>query len=194
MGTEQEEKHSRLGLWDRFYKSKKDRKVYDDPATAKIAGALLNQENIQTIQDWGCGYGGFKDYIGEQQTYIGVDGSKTRYADVIADLEEYTSDVDAVHVRHILEHNPGWLNILNNSLKSFNKRMVLTLFTPYQDETKVIHRYPNFNNTGVEMVDIGFARNDLISRFEAENIKWTAIENIKTETLYHVEHIFLLEK
>lgn len=192
MGTEQEATHSRIGLWDRFYKSKKARKVYDDPATAKLAGGFLNQDNISTIQDWGCGYGGFKDYIGEQQQYVGVDGSKTRYADVIADLETYTSDVDAIHVRHILEHNPGWLNILKNSLQSFNKRMVLTLFTPWQDETKVIQRYPNFNNTGVEMVDIGFARKDIISHFEG--IKWSAIENIKTETLYHVEHTFLLEK
>jgi len=72
--------------------------------------------------------------------------------------------------------------------------MVLTLFTPYQDETKVIHRYPNFNNTGVEMVDIGFAREDIVSRIEAGGIKWSALENIKTETLYHVEHMFLLEK
>ena len=95
-------------------------------------------------------------------------------------------------MRHVLEHNPNWTIILQNSLKSFNKRMVLTLFTPFQEKTRTIARHPNFNRTGVEMVDIGFARGDIITHFS--ELKWFSIENIKTATQYQIEHMFFLEK
>lgn len=181
-----------MGLWDKTYHKKRPRHVYHDPASAKVAGGFLNLKQIMTIEDWGCGQGGFEKYIGKHQKYIGIDGSKTQYADIFADLENYTSSVDAIHMRHVLEHNPNWTSILRNSLRSFCKRMVLTLFTPYQNETRVIARWPNFNETGVEMVDIGFARNDIIRHFSEVN--WFSIENIKTDTHYRVEHMFFLEK
>ena len=184
--------NSRVGLWDKSYQGELPRQVYDDPASAKIAGGFLNQEEISTVEDWGCGYGGFGKFIGKQQHYIGVDGSKSQYASIIADLEHYSSRVDAIHMRHVLEHNPNWLSILKNSLHSFNKRMVLTLFTPFQKQTGLIARYPNFNNTGVEMIDIGFARQDIIKNFAG--LKWFSIENIKTQTQYRIEHMFFLEK
>lgn len=183
---------TRMGLWDKTYKNTTTQKIYADPSTAKIAGGFLNKEGILTVEDWGCGFGGFEKYIGKHQTYVGIDGSKSAFASKIVDLENYTSDTNAIHMRHILEHNPNWLIILQNALNSCNKRMVLTLFTPYQNETTTIAKYPNFNKTGVEMVDIGFLRDDIVNEFNG--IKWFSVENIKTDSQYGVEHMFFIEK
>ena len=183
---------SRRGLWNKTYEGDLPQMVYHDPSTAKAAGQFLNQHDIVSVEDWGCGFGGFQEYIGSHQNYIGLDGSQTQYAAKIVDLENYMSSVDAIHMRHVLEHNPAWLAILKNAVNSFKKRMVLTIFTPFQAETSILRRYSNFNNTGVEMVDIGFLKSDLTDMFES--VKWTSIENIKTRTQYDVEHIFFLEK
>jgi len=187
-----DDKTSRVGLWNDFYKEDTTVQMYHDHSTAKVAGGFLNVPNITTIQDWGCGFGGFKKYIGDHQTYVGIDGSTTESATEIVDLEKYTSSVDGIHMRGVLAHNLGWLNILKNALLSFQKRMVLTLFTPYQNETTVLQRYANFNNTGKEVVDIGFLRDDIVKNFS--DLSWHAIENIKTDTQYGIEHMFFLEK
>jgi len=184
--------YSRVGVWDLSYRGDKPRKMYDDAATAKIAGGFLNQPNILEIEDRGCGYGGFADYIGSHQTYIGVDGSQSKAASINADLVSYVSDVDAVHMRAIIEHNSDWLPILKNAIKSFRKRMVLTLFTPYQETTRLIDTMPNYNGTGHDMIDIGFARDDIVEHFKG--LKWFSVENIKTVTKYEIEHMFFLER
>jgi len=183
---------SRLGLWNKTYEGDIPQMMYHDVSTAKIAGQFLGQKDIVTVEDWGCGFGGFEQYIESHQSYIGIDGSQSQYAEKLVDLEHYTSTVDAIHMRHILEHNPAWESILINAISSFNKRMVLTIFTPFQLKTQVLQRYPNFNGTGVEMVDIGFCKDDLITHFST--VKWTLIENIYTQTQYNVEHVFFLEK
>lgn len=191
-----EEKNSvignRMGLWDKSYKNKFEVKLYDDPTTGKVAGGFLNDQEIAVVEDWGCGLGGFQAYMGPGQEYVGIDGSLTVAASKIVDLETYITQIDAIHMRHILEHNPGWARILNNALNSFRKRMVLTLFTPFQEKTQVIKKYPNFNDTGMEMIDIGFQRSDIVSEFH--DIAWFSIENIKTGTQYGVEHMFFLKK
>lgn len=184
--------YTRVSLWNKLYNNSIERKLYDDPATGKLAGAFLNQKNINSIEDWGCGHGGFANYIGDHQVYVGVDGSKSPFASKIADLEFYSSSVDAIHLRHVLEHNLNWEGILNNAIASFSKRMVVTIFTPFQDENRIINRYPNFLGTGVEMVDIGFLRESIVRKFSG--LKWFSIENIKTETQYSVEHMFFLER
>jgi hypothetical protein len=166
--------------------------MYADPLTAKKAAAFFKHPDIKTIEDWGCGYGGFKKFIGFRQKYIGVDGSQTKYADKLVDLETYRSKVDAVHLRHVLEHNPNWEKILDNALASFTKRMVLTIFTPFGDETRILTEYPDFSGAEVVMVDIAFKRDDIVSRFA--KLEWTSEEDLKTKTQYNVEHIFYLTK
>jgi len=185
-------KHSRLGLWDSFYKDTDRNDMYDDPRTAEMAAAFLNAEDVKVIEDWGCGYGGFKTYNAPHQTYVGIDGSHSQFASKIVELDKYTTEVDAIHLRHVLEHNVEWKAILENALKSFQKRMVLTLFTPFKSKTQVIAEYPNFNNSGVTMVDVAFNRSELLSYFEG--IGWTSEEDLKTESQYQVEHIFYLKR
>lgn len=192
MNSEIRSHASRLGLWGNAYRGEHPRAVYGDATTARVAGGYVNRDGIVSVEDWGCGLGGFKHCIGEWQRYVGVDGSQSPYADLIVDLEQYESGADAVHMRHVLEHNPGWPKILANALQSFRKRMVLTIFTPFQSATRVIARYPNFNGTGVEMIDIGFTRDDIVRTFGA--LRWFSVENIRTDTQYGVEHMFFLEK
>jgi len=184
--------NSRLGLWNSVYAGGVNRAMYDDITTARVAGAYLSRDCILTVEDWGCGLGGFKEYIGAWQDYIGIDGSRSPYADCIADLEKYTSNSDSVHMRHVLEHNPQWEQILYNALCSFRKRMVLTLFTPFNESTQIIARYKNFCGTGVEMIDLGFSRDDIVNQFD--DLHWFSIENIRTDTQYGIEHMFFIEK
>ena len=183
---------SRVNLWDAIYNGKHERKMYDDPRTAEMAARFLRNAQIHEIEDWGCGHGGFKDFIRKDQNYIGIDGSKSKYADKIVDLENYRSTVDAIHMRHVLEHNPKWELVLQNALLSFKKRMVLTLFTPLVEETIILNEYPNFLKTGVTMIDIAFRVEDITKYFKG--IKWNALFNLNTKTWYNVEHIFYLER
>ena len=166
--------------------------MYSDPATGKIAAGYLNHDGVDSVEDWGCGYGGFAQYLAPTQRYVGVDGSKSGSASVIADLVSYVSDVDGLHLRHVLEHNVEWEPILINALRSFRSRMVLTLFTPFQEETKVIFEMPNFNGTGHCMVDIGFQRDTILSLISPYLA--FSIENIPTDTVYDIEHMYFLEK
>ena len=184
---------SRVGLWESWYSNAKERAVYGDPRTAKRAGAFLNVSGIVTAEDWGCGLGGFRQYLGDHQTYIGVDGSRSPFVDVVCDLEHYRSSVDAIHLRHVLEHNHQWAMILENAVGSFQKRMVLTLFTPWAEETAVMASYPDFLQTGQTMVDISFKRSDIVDRFSGV-AHWTSEENMATGCQYGVEHMFFLEK
>jgi hypothetical protein len=145
------------------------------------------------VEDWGCGFGGFQQYIGTHQTYVGIDGSKSRFATTIADLSVYRSSADAIHIRHVLEHNPAWRDILHNVLASFTQRAVLTLFTPLAETEQTIARYPNFNGTGVEMVDISLPEGELEQAFTAANLKVTR-RRLRTKTQYKVEHMYLLAR
>ena len=183
---------SRVGLWDKRYEGEYQRRMYADPRTAKMAAVYLRHPQINVIEDWGCGFGGFKQYIREGQEYIGVDGSKSKYVDKIVDLETYRSRVDAVHMRHILEHNPNWEVVLQNALASFKKRMVLTLVTPFVKKTQMLNEYPNFCGTDYTMVDIAFRLEDITQYFN--HLLWHGIYNINTNSQYNCEHIFYLER
>jgi len=145
------------------------------------------------IEDWGCGTGGFKTcFINNNNLnkYIGVDGSKTPFADIKADLTSYNSNVDGIFMRHVLEHNYEWKLILENACKSFKQKMCLVLFTKFSDETKEIAH--NLKH-GVDVPDISFDKNELINIFKMYNIKYELI-TLNTDTGYNIEHIFYLNK
>ncbi len=184
---------SRSGMWDtRYEKEEYERKMYGNPLTAEIAGNWLNILSIKTVEDWGCGYGGFKNYLGSHQTYIGIDGSRSRFADKIEDLTIYQSKVDGIHMRHVLEHNPEWRDILINFLNSFTQRAVLTLFTPLAAQETVIGRDPNFLGTGRENVFISLPEHELLTYFNSSGAR--VIPKLNITTQYNIEHMFLLSR
>lgn len=120
---------SNRGRWDDAYKSLTQPSPYGDTASYTIAEKWLSNKSIE---DWGCGKGWFKTI--HQGPYLGIDGSKTPYADVITDLTSYRSACDSILIRHVLEHDQDWPAIWNNALASANRTIVLILFTPLSHE------------------------------------------------------------
>jgi hypothetical protein len=163
---------------------------YGNTATYELGYNFL--KDCDKIEDWGCGAGGFKYFFLQENSnkYIGIDGSKTPFADIKTDLISYISNVDGIFMRHVLEHNYQWKLILENAIKSFQKKMCLILFTPFSDETKEIAH--NLNH-GVDVPDLSFSKNELIHLFEQNNIEYK-LTTINTETGYNIEHVFYLNK
>jgi hypothetical protein len=110
-------------------------------------------KNCNKIEHWGCSESEFKKYIKKDHIeYIGIDNSIEANANIKADLCEYTSSVDGIFMRDVLEHNSEWKKILQNACKSFNKKMCLILFKPLSDvpntqlnKNEVFEIFGNFN-------------------------------------------------
>lgn len=180
--------------WNKWYENLTKDDIgsfkYGDTITYKLGYEFLKTCN--TIEDWGCGVGGFKRLFvnGDLNKYTGIDGSNTPLSDIKADLLDYQSSVDGIFMRHILEHNYKWEKILENACNSFKSKMCLILFTPFTNETKEIAH--NLQH-GVDVPDISFNKNDLLLIFEKYNINCEVI-SLETNTGYHIEHIFYLNK
>jgi hypothetical protein len=180
--------------WNTWYKdlSLKDQGSfrYGDTETYKLGYNFLKLCN--KIEDWGCGVGNFKKFFtGENlNKYVGIDGSNTPFSNIKVDLIKYTSKVDGIFMRHVLEHNYEWKRILKNACKSFTNKMCLILFTPFTKKTmEIAHNLKH----GVDVPDISFSKKDLISIFEKYNIKYELF-TINSNTGYNIEHIFYLSK
>lgn len=87
------------------------------------------------VEDWGCALAYAKRYC--KGEYVGVDGTPGA-ADVVADLSTYRSESLGIYMRHVLEHNYDWRDILTNALESFTEKMTLVFYRPLKSEQKVI--------------------------------------------------------
>lgn len=166
--------------WDAFYRGVEDMRPYGDSRTYALGAEFLKG---LSVEDWGCGLGWFSRF--HEGEYTGVDGSCSKFAKVIADLTERVSVTEAIFMRHVLEHNRDWKLVLGNAIASFQKRMVLVMFTPFSDETHVM------TESVPGIPDIAFRKRDLTIFFEPLLVREEAL---KTETQYGYEHIFYLEK
>jgi hypothetical protein len=75
-----------MGKWDAWYRHLSPittgTKLYGDAVTYLMPAAFL--ADVEEVEDWGCGAGGFRHFcLGR---YMGLDGSKTPFADKIVDL------------------------------------------------------------------------------------------------------------
>ena len=180
--------------WNEWYKDINKDDIgsfrYGDTLTYTMGYEYL--KNLDTIEDWGCGVGGFKRFFVNEDAnkYKGIDGSKTPFSDVQADLREYVSSVDGIFMRHVLEHNYDWKMILENACQSFNKKMCLILFTPFSDTTKEIAH--NLKH-GVDVPDLSFKKDDLTQVFEKHGITYEFV-TIQSRTGYNVEYVVYLTK
>jgi hypothetical protein len=91
-------------------------------------------------------------------------------------------------MRHVLEHNYQWEMILKSALDSFRKKFCLILFTPFVEETKEIAH--NREKFGIDVPDLAFRRDDIERHFVG--LKWHLIDNIKTKSQYHLEHVYFI--
>ena len=122
--------------WNKRYESlKKDNpEIYGSEESYALASKFLS--DCSNIEDRACGSGGFMKY---RPDAIGIDGSITPFAKVKADLQEYVSDVEAIHLRHCLEHDHHWEQILENCIVSAYYKICITFFVvPTDEPTRVI--------------------------------------------------------
>lgn len=175
-----------LHKWDHWYSGLcvSEPQAYGDTTTYHLAADWLGD---MQVEDWGCGKGFFRTLI-PSHFYTGVDGSSTPFADKIVDLCSYRSHVEGILLRHVLEHNDNWTEILANALVSATERIVLILFTPMTDVTTVICRPDD-----IDVPDISFSHFELMSHVEPAG--WTATwADHQTATQYGVERVYLLER
>lgn len=170
--------------WDRWYSLVEPDapQAYGDTTTYHIAAAWL--EGL-TVEDWGCGMGFFRTLI-PAHLYTGVDGSNTPFADKIVDLCVYRSSTEAVLLRHVLEHNEQWSDILSNALASATRRVALILFTPMAERTTAIG-----SSEELGVPDISFSHDALMAHFGNYEVQ---VQDLQTKTQYGVERIYLLER
>lgn len=175
---------SNVGKWDRWYNDAPAR-PYGSTLTYRLGYAFL--QGCSLIEDWGCGFGYFETLCRPRQC-LGLDGSQTAAAGKIVDLVEYTSQVDGIFIRHVLEHDLRWEAILKNALTSFRQRMVLILFTPFAERMIVLRQseYPAvpviaFSKAGIEAIIAGAGCGH-------------ASAELPTDTEYEIECIFFIWK
>jgi hypothetical protein len=188
MASEAKPAASNVGKWDRWYRNlSNDRSatlLYGDPTTYLMAAAFL--ADIDEVEDWGCGTGGFRHYCVSQR-YSGVDGSNTPFADRIVDLCTYRSRASGIVLRHVLEHNYEWGRILRAAVESFQIKFCLILFTPFAPETTEIAHNAQF---GVDVPDLSFRREDIEAYFEG--LRWKLLADINTRSQYGLEHVYFV--
>lgn len=147
-----------------------------------------------SVEDWGCGTGWSKRYF---KNYKGVDGSLHPNVDVIADLVEYTSDVDNILMRQTLELNEDWRKILENVKKSFRKKFCLVVYTPFVSKTRVGHIHTPVKADGSKMKgdikEMYFNKQDILNYFPADEFK-VKEETIDVEIGYRKEFILYVER
>lgn len=168
--------------WAGWYSGLAEPQAYGDDQTYHMGERFLRGHSVE---DWGCGKGYFSTvHVGK---YTGIDGTATPFADVVADLREYTSVTEGLFMRHVLEHNLEWERVLENAVNSFTYKMVLILFTPMSDHTHQIAWNP-----GVEVPDMSFSHNDIMSKFSDDiQVGW---EDVDTATQYGIERVYWLKK
>ena len=92
---------------------------YGDTTSYAIGAAWLAE--CALIEDWGCGPGWLRTLLPVDR-YRGIDGTASPCCDVVVDLIAYRSAVLWIFMRHVLEHNEAWSQILDNAVASFTER------------------------------------------------------------------------
>jgi len=143
------------GAWDSHYTGMAAPYPYGDDTTYKLAAEWVR--GCGHVEDWGCGPGWLRRFC-DPGTYTGIDGSCSPFADVVADLTTWRSSAGGVVLRHVLEHNYGWREILDGAVSSFTSRLFIAVFTPPAAQTRVMFTEPGYRNVPV----IAFATADLL--------------------------------
>ena len=163
---------SSVGLWDRHYAMQTEPTPYGNSSTYQIVADWV--ADCASIEDWGCGPAYLKQFC-SSSAYLGVDGSKSPFANVIEDIATRQTSCEGLVMRHVLEHNYNWAEIINNAVKSFTKRLCVVLFVPWQENTHVLFTEPEYG----DVPTIGFAEADLMKHFPNDAF----FETVGTETV-----------
>lgn len=183
-------KENNVSKWDGWYQSLPPQPSefhYGDTLTYQKAANFLS--DCKEVEDWGVGAGGFLRF---RPDAIGVDGSNTKFAKKPnTDLKTYKSDCECINMRHVLEHNYSWEEILKNLMSSGKRKIVITTFVPFSEEDtiEVAHNKPH----GVDVPDLSISKSKFFEIINSFNPKSIKSEKFETETGYRQEEIFYIE-
>lgn len=110
--------------------------TYGDDTTYELGAAWLRGLHVA---DWGAGWGRFAELFDGPVTSI--DGTESPKIAYVADLQTYVKGSHGIFLRHVLEHNEGWEQILTNALVSCKMRLFLAVYTPDSDTDELIREY-----------------------------------------------------
>jgi hypothetical protein len=116
--------------------------------------------------------------------YIGIDGSKTPFADNFVDLVLTGLPPQPYSFATCWSTTTlGTDSIVRSTV--FQNKLCLILFTPFAPETKEIG-----HDKGIDVPDLSFNRQDIELHFSG--LKWTLIKDIQTKSHYGIEHVYLV--
>jgi glycosyltransferase involved in cell wall biosynthesis len=171
------EDRSMLNKWAGVRKNTMGGECYGVEETYRKAIAFIDGG---PVEDWGCGTTYAKKLVTNQ--YTGVDGTPD-YCDVVADLAKYKSNTHGILLRHVLEHNFKWEDILKNALASC-KKLAIVVCTPFEETTRLL----SLDEYGIPI--FSFRKEDLTRHFPSyteEIVTGNAWGTQCTETIFYVE-------
>lgn len=178
-----------MTLWDYSGWVGVPARPYGDETTYKLGLGWL-YEVCDLVEDWGAGLAYGARFCPAGKDYYAIDSSPSSapFVNAVSDLREWDAEplADGIFMRHVLEHNENWTDLLDWALGSFTRRMVLVIFTPFSETTHPLQ-------PGTEILDLSFREKDLTDRFVAAGLAWT-YQHVISDTQYKVETLFYLEK
>lgn len=180
LGTAME---SAAGNWNDWYSKHPEGFPCGEDSYRRAAEYLVDYE----VEEWGAGMSKFGDmhYMG----YRAVDGSPTQITDDVVDLCNYQSDVEAILMRHVLEHNENWREIFTNLCSSFTHRAVVIFFTPFNNFQKQI----DFTEMGIDVPVLSLAIKD-VNDLIPDNVTRRWERTVSPDTKYGEETLLYMEK
>jgi hypothetical protein len=160
-----EPQFTNVGKWNAWHGKLKEPHPYANTETYRLGAEWL--ADCDLVEDWGAGAGWLRTFINGNR-YRGIDGSQSPFTVETADLALYRSETPGLFMRHVLEHDTRWWQILDNALDSFTERMVLILFTPLSKNGP--HDLEWEDPPGVP--NLSFALTDITDRFKAAGVNW----------------------
>jgi hypothetical protein len=180
------------GRWRQWYQllnEGDDPQPYGDDASYRI---LANWgADCHLVEDWGCGKGYMRNFIDDDR-YLGIDGTPSPFADIVADLAAPRGVPprglpEGVVMRHVIEHDRNWNEILRNLASGFSRRCAIAVFTPMTGEPTTEIAF----NSEIGIPDISFNPPDITCHFRGCSIQ---CRHIESNTQYGEETIFLIER
>lgn len=115
-----------VGKWP--YNEETPQGRYGEESSYEAAVEFL--DGLGLVEDWGCGTAWAKRHF-KRSKYVGVDGTKSPWCDEVDDLVTRTSSPDGILLRHVLEHNYKWRDLLANACVCAKSKITIVFFVPF---------------------------------------------------------------
>jgi hypothetical protein len=163
-------------------------------------------KGLGRVEDRGCGLGWFRGIMARVDrscAVIDIDGSGGPTERIIADLAEYITHppgTPGIFMRHVLEHNERWAEVLDCACRSFTKRMFLVLFTPLCPECDAGPHDLYAGKFGADYLSKGgyialsFRESDITNVLDSHKLRWQRETILSPGVEFNLEHLFCIER